>query len=259
MSGSERIQELPTGVIWHDIECGSYVADLGAWEDLAARGASADGASDVLDLGCGTGRVSLFLGRLGHRVTALDRDREVADTLTRRAAVAGLGVSTVVADVSSFQLDSRFDLVLAAMQLVQLLPGRPDRVALLERARAQLRPGGLFAAALLDLSGEPLDGDYTPPLPDVREVAGWVYSSQPVAIRSLEDGAAISLDRLRRAVSPGGDLVESFVEVRLELVSPGALEEEATAAGLVPEARVRIPATDDHVGSVVVVARADDG
>jgi SAM-dependent methyltransferase len=259
MTESDRIQELPTGAIWHDVECGSYRADLEAWGDLAAHTAGADGASDVLDLGCGTGRVSLFLGRLGHRVTGLDRDREVADCLASRAAEAGLGVGTVVADASSFRLDSRFDLVLATMQLVQLLPGRPDRVALLERARAHLRPDGRFAAALLDLSGEPLDGDYTPPLPDVREVAGWVYSSQPVAIRSLDDGAAISLDRLRRAVSPEGDLAESFVEVRLELVSADVIEEEATAAGLVPEARVRIPATDDHVGSVVVVARAGDG
>jgi SAM-dependent methyltransferase len=258
MSGSERIQELPTGAIWHDVECGGYIADLEAWEELAARSAGRDGASDVLDLGCGTGRVSLFLARLGHRVTGLDRDREVADTLTRRAAEAALGVDTVVADASSFELDSRFDVVLAAMQLVQLLSG-PDRMALLEHARVHLRPGGRFAAALLDLAGEALDGDYTPPLPDMREVAGWVYSSQPVAIRSLDSGAAISLDRLRRAVSPEGDLVESFVEVRLELVSPAALEEEAAAAGLVPEARVGIPATDDHVGSVVVVARADDG
>jgi SAM-dependent methyltransferase len=259
MSGSERTQELSTGAIWHDVECGSYIADLGAWEDLAARSAGVDGAADVLELGCGTGRVSLFLARLGHRVTGLDRDPEVTDALAGRAAVAGLEIDTVIADASSFRLDSRFDVVLATMQLIQLMRGRPGRLSLLEHARAHLRPGGRFAAALLDLSGEPLDGDYTPPLPDIREVGGWVYSSQPVAIRSLEGGAAISLDRLRRAVSPEGDLVESFVEVRLELVSAAGLEEEATAAGLVPESHIAIPATDDHVGSVVVVARADDG
>jgi tRNA G46 methylase TrmB len=46
--------------IWHDVECGSYQADLPLWEELAQR---AQGA--VLELGCGTGRVALHLARRG--------------------------------------------------------------------------------------------------------------------------------------------------------------------------------------------------
>ena len=42
--------------------------------------------------------------------------------------------------------------------------------------------------------------EYGPPPPDMREVDGWVYSSQPVAVRPLDGGTAISLDRVRTIV-----------------------------------------------------------
>jgi SAM-dependent methyltransferase len=257
MSGT-RPAAPPMEAIWHDVECGAYTADLGIWEELAERQAGPDGAADVLDLGCGTGRVSLLLARLGHRVTGVDRDREIAETLARRAAEASLPVKTTIADATVFDLAEDFDLVIAPMQLLQLLRGSAERSALLERARSHLRPGGRFAAALLDLTGEPLDAEYLPPLPDIREADGWVYSSQPVAIRLLDGDTAISLDRVRRAVSPAGELVESSSQVRLDLVSPDELAAEAGAAGLLPEPPVRIPPTEDHVGSVVVVTRCGD-
>ena len=40
----------PELVVWHDLECGGYDADLPLWRELAA---DADGP--VLDLGAGTG------------------------------------------------------------------------------------------------------------------------------------------------------------------------------------------------------------
>ena len=55
-------------VVWHDVECGQYSADLALWDELAARE-----PGPILDVGAGTGRVSLVLAALGHDVTALDR------------------------------------------------------------------------------------------------------------------------------------------------------------------------------------------
>ena len=55
-------------VIWHDIECGGYAADLPLWRELAAAE-----AGPVLDVGAGAGRVALELARHGHAVTRGDR------------------------------------------------------------------------------------------------------------------------------------------------------------------------------------------
>ncbi|HEX2096652.1 MAG TPA: hypothetical protein VHF50_04725, partial [Solirubrobacterales bacterium] len=89
------------------------------------------------------------------------------------------------------------------------------------------------------------------PLPDAREIDGWVYSSLPLESRIDDD--AIVVRRLRQTVSPSGELSEELDEVRLRRLDASAVEHEAEAAGLRPVGRREIPATADHVGSTVVV------
>jgi hypothetical protein len=81
-----------------------------------------------------------------------------------------------------------------------------------------------------------------------------VLSSRPVAVRS--EPGAVAVDRLRQAVSPGGELSEALVTVRLDAVGPGELEREGRDAGYEPVARRRVPETADHVGSTVVLMAA---
>ena len=240
-----------TEAVWHDMECGYYAADLTLWDELAG-----EAPRDVLDLGCGTGRVSVRLARRGHRVTGLDVEPAFLEEAARRAQAWKVDLDTVAADARSFDLGRRFDLVLAPMQLVQLFHGSGERMAMLKAVAAHLRPGGLFAAALMDLEGEEVGDDYIPPGPDMRDVDGWIYSSQPVGLRSLDGGSAISLDRVRTIVAPDGERTSEASEIRLELLSPDQLEEEVAAAGLVLAGRRVIPPTEDHVGSVVVLATA---
>jgi len=66
-------------VVWHDVECGGYDADLELWRQLGR-----EAGGPVLDVGAGTGRVALRLAEDGMDVTALDRD--LGDSLD--AAVA---------------------------------------------------------------------------------------------------------------------------------------------------------------------------
>ena len=234
--------------IWHDVECGYYAADLEVWEELTHEGAT------VLDLGCGNGRVAMHLARRGRRVTGLDRDAQFLEVLDHRAARRGLVVATVCADAREFDLGVEFDAVFAPMQLVQLFEGATEREAVLTRAARHLRPGGVFAATLMDLEGELVGDEYGPPPPDVREVDQWVYSSLSVGVHLVERGRAVQIDRLRTAVSPEGKQSTSMDEVRLELVSPAVLEQEAQAAGLEARERRIIPPTEEHVGSVAVIA-----
>jgi SAM-dependent methyltransferase len=233
--------------IWHDVECGAYTADLPLWEELSSQ---ADGA--VLDLGCGTGRVAIHLARRGISVVGLDIDPDLVAALVERAE--GLPLQPLRADARGFELDTGIALALAPMQLIQLLCGSAERLECLGCIAAHLLPGGRIALAIVARLPEP-DGD-APPLPDVREVEGWVYSSLPVD--SVEDGEEIAIRRLRQTVSPTGELSEEENEVRIRTLSAERLEREGEEVGLVPLGRHAIPPTDLHVGStVVVLGRAD--
>jgi SAM-dependent methyltransferase len=228
-------------VIWHDVECGGYAADLPLWEELADTA-----AGPVLELGCGTGRVSLHLARRGHRVSGLDTDQALAEAFNQRAE--SLPARALLGDAVAFALEDRFSLAIAPMQLIQLLPGSEARTACLRCVAEHLQPGGLFALALVE--EVPAMGD-APPLPDAREVDGWVYSSLPLDVRA-SDGAIV-VRRLRQTVSPAGELRDAEDRLELQMLSAGLLEAEGRAAGLRPRERRRVPETDAHVGSTVVV------
>jgi SAM-dependent methyltransferase len=231
-----------SAVIWHDAENGSYSADLPLWEELAR---AADGP--VLDLGCGTGRVALHLARRGHQTLGLDLDPELIAALAERGD--GLPLRALVGDARSFELGGEIALALAPMQLAQLLPDSAARVACLSSIAAHLRPGGRAALAIVEAL--PLESEGPPPLPDVREVDGWVYSSLP--LDAVDIGEEIVILRLRQTVSPAGELAEQENEVRIRTLAAAELEGEAVDAGLVPLPRREIAPTDLHVGSTVVI------
>ncbi len=230
--------------IWHDVECGSYAADLEIWEDLAK---GADGP--ILELGCGTGRVALHLARRGHEVVGIDRDDELVLALADRAA--GLPLEARLADAREFLLDTDIALALGPMQVLQLLPDRESRLNCLLTIGAHLLPGGRVALAIVEQMPEPAGEGAPPPLPDVREVDGWVYSSLPLDVS--EENGAIAIRRLRQTVSPSGELREEENEIRIQALSADQLEAEAIRAHYRPVGRLTIPATDLHVGSTVVV------
>jgi SAM-dependent methyltransferase len=228
--------------IWHDVECGAYDADLPLWEELAERQ-----GGPVLELGCGTGRVALHLARRGHEVIGLDVEAALLAVLEERGAE--LPVTALEADARRFGLEQPASLVLAPTHLLQLLPGPDERAECLRCVAAALRPGGLLAAAIIEGMPEP-DGA-PPPLPDVREVDGWVYSS--MAVEAAVGPGEIVVRRLRQTVSPDGSLGEEPNEVRIVTFSAGALEAEAGACGLVAAGRRVIPPTAMHEGSLVVL------
>ena len=92
----------------------------------------------VLDVGCGSGRLSLALAPVAGSVVGLDRDAPALEEARRRAAAAGL------ANVEFHEAD---------VEAAPYEPWRPDLVtahlcasdAIIERAAAALRPGACLA------------------------------------------------------------------------------------------------------------------
>jgi SAM-dependent methyltransferase len=232
---------LTVKAIWQDLECSSYSADLGIWEDLA-KGAE----GPILELGCGTGRVALHLARRGHEVIGIDSDEELVLALADRAGA--LPLQARLADLRDFELDTDIALALGPMQVLQLLPTPRDRRECLLTTCAHLLPGGRIALAIVE---RPSPIPPAPALPDVREVDGWLYCSEPLSI--TEENGEIAIRRRREAVSPSGQTISEESEVRIQALSAEQLEAEGVALGLRPIARLTVPSPDLHVASTIVV------
>jgi ubiquinone/menaquinone biosynthesis C-methylase UbiE len=125
---------------WH-----SHVTSAAAFEHLLRdmlEIAAPRPTDACVDLGAGTGFVTMALAPLTSSVLAVDISSAMAAALAEQAAQDGLvNVSTQVADLSEFQLQpASFDLVVSSYALHHLVDA--DKRALVARSAQWLRPGG---------------------------------------------------------------------------------------------------------------------
>ena len=120
--------------------------DVPFWRNLALN---ADG--HVLELGCGTGRIALPLGRAGIDVTGIDYSAAMlarARARVRRAKLTDR-ISLIQGDIRHLPFKRRFSLVMAPYGILQSLLRERDLAATLADVRRVLRPGGTFGMELV--------------------------------------------------------------------------------------------------------------
>jgi len=137
---------------FYDLQHDGYRADLGFYRRLVQ-----DQAGSVLELGAGTGRVTLALAGLGHDVVAVEPSDAMrqrgeerlaqarAEARSPEARAALDRVRFVAGDARTLALDERFALVIAPFNTLMHLERLDDQDAALRVARAHLAPGGAFA------------------------------------------------------------------------------------------------------------------
>ena len=122
--------------------------DVEFWRRVAARA-----TGPVLELGCGTGRVTIPVARTGARIVGVDRSAEMLAHALKRAKRARLvrGISWIRGDIRflPFTTAAGFDLVMAPYGILQSLVRESDLKATLSAVARVLAPGGLFGVDLV--------------------------------------------------------------------------------------------------------------
>ena len=99
----------------------------------------------MLELGCGTGRLTLPLARKGRDVTGLDASPAMLASARAKALAAGATVRWTQGDMAAFDLGRRFDLVVVSCNSLAHLTTRAELSGCLASIRRHLADGGRFA------------------------------------------------------------------------------------------------------------------
>ncbi len=122
---------------WYDAE-NQWAADDDFFLEIAQRV-----GGPVLDIACGTGRLTRAIAEAGIDVTGLDIDRGM---LGRARDLSGnLDIDWILGDCRTMELGRQFQLALMTSHGFQHLLTDSDQDDFLERSRDHLVPGGYFA------------------------------------------------------------------------------------------------------------------
>lgn len=121
----------------------SYREDLPFWSALAQQG-----GSPILELGCGTGRVTIPLARAGYQVFGLDHDPGMLALLQGQLAdEPNPRVHLIQGNMINFDLDTRFRVIISPCNTFSTLDPSARRATLINVQR-HLTPRGIFAVSV---------------------------------------------------------------------------------------------------------------
>ncbi len=207
---------------YYDQENADFTEDLDYWLELAE-----EQGDPVLELGCGSGRVLLYLARRGHAVTGVDNSPEMLALLEAKLKQAttkhlAMPPTRLLASMHDFQASGSFHLALMPFNTFMHLLTPEAQFAALRNIRQHLAPGAMLA---LDM-----------PNP------GEVYATQEQGLvleRTFRDGdhtvqqfSCVALDRsaqvahitwLYDAVAPEGTVQRTIIPLTLRYTFPGEM------------------------------------
>ena len=179
-----------------------YVNSTVATDDLYFPVVYADlRDSNVLEIGCGTGRHTLRLARQDNRVSALDISPGML-AIARAKLADYPDVTFIEADIVTTVIPGPFDAVVTALVLEHI----PNLTTFFDRVALALKPGGSFYLSEIhpDRIKAGTQANFTTPDGDHVRLASFAHTEADIQIAATFAGLSL---RSHRDIIGGDDLV----------------------------------------------------
>ncbi|MBU0954206.1 MAG: class I SAM-dependent methyltransferase [Spirochaetes bacterium] len=120
-----------------------YAELLDFFSNFAQRGS-------LLDLGCGQGRDSIPLARLGYTVSGIDNSKVGIAQMIEKAGIEKLPLTGLVTDLYAFDRYQDFDIVLLDSMLHFEKRDMKREMELLDRIANEIKAGGILCICIQD-------------------------------------------------------------------------------------------------------------
>ena len=212
------------------------LGDVGFYKELAART-----GGPVLEIGCGTGRLTIPLARLGLEVWAVDVSAgmlaQLRTKLAREDAAVQARVRIVQQDAAHLDLPERgFALALLPFNTLMLIPDPDEERATLAAIAAHMAPGATLGLDVMNPPTLTLEADRTSAPTEPR-------TAPDTGNRYVRYGMNTALDAHQRQrvcgwydeLLPGGTVHSSDFAFHWRMIFPAELEPMLREAGFAVE------------------------
>ena len=131
-----------------DLICTRQKQDVKLWQKLAANF-----SDPILEICCGSGRITQKLAEAGFDITALDNSAEMLNLLKAKKLA---DVKPVLADMREFSLERKFNFAFIGYSSFQQILKQEDQISCLETIKLHLTKEGVLA---LDINPRICEGE----------------------------------------------------------------------------------------------------
>jgi len=177
----------------------------------------------VLELCCGTGRVTIPIAQQGIKTSGLDISEPMLSHARRKAAVKGVDVEWVKADCRDFKLDRKFNLIFFPFNSIAHLHDLESIESCFSSVRMHLRNEGRFVIDIFNPRLDILTRDPSKCYP----VAGYPDPDGKGTVLITENNiydAAAQINRIKWYYKIGSQAEEVVEELNMRILYPQELD-----------------------------------
>ena len=105
----------------------------------------------IIDLGCGSGEITVLLGKKGYSVTGIDISSDMLSIAQNKAFDNGVDITFLNQDMTEFSVLDKADAVISSLDCINYLPCLNDVKETFSCVYESLKPNGIF---IFDINSE---------------------------------------------------------------------------------------------------------